>query len=79
LTPHLSESNWIPSVCQSLWHIVSSQTNPQSSSDWVSGVQYSIGSKVSYNSNNYVCIAPHFSESNWTPSVCPSLWKVVSS
>jgi hypothetical protein len=38
-------------------------------------VAYSIGQKVSYNSELYQCIQAHTSEPNWEPSVVPALWK----
>jgi hypothetical protein len=42
-------------------------------------VAYSLGQKVQYNGEEYQCIQAHTSESTWTPSAVPALWKDLGS
>lgn len=45
--------------------------------EWKQGVNYTIGARVTYQGRTYQCINKHTSQSDWTPSTVPSLWKVV--
>ncbi len=38
-------------------------------------VSYSVGQKVAYNGEVYECLQSHKSQSDWTPSAVPALWK----
>jgi hypothetical protein len=38
-------------------------------------VAYSLGQKVDYNGEVYICIQAHTSESTWMPPVVQALWK----
>jgi len=42
---------------------------------WNVGVNYTIGTVISYKNNNYKCIQAHLSQSDWQPSNVPALWQ----
>ncbi|WP_394840271.1 hypothetical protein LVJ94_25635 [Pendulispora rubella] len=45
--------------------------------DWSTGVAYSIGKVVRYNSKSYECIQAHTSQPAWNPEAAASLWRLV--
>lgn len=46
--------------------------------EWVAGKAYAVNDRVRYDGTLYKCIQAHTSQSDWTPSATPALWKVVS-
>ncbi|MBC8062400.1 MAG: anti-sigma factor domain-containing protein [Clostridiaceae bacterium] len=42
---------------------------------WTVGINYTIGTVISYNQNKYKCITTHISQSDWQPSNVPALWQ----
>ena len=44
---------------------------------WQSGVSYSIGARVLYESVLYRCLQTHTSQDDWTPTAAVSLWAKV--
>lgn len=38
------------------------------------GHYYTAGERVEYNGAVYVCLQPHTSQADWTPTAAPSLW-----
>ena len=45
---------------------------------WVIGKAYAVNDRTQYNGTLYKCIQAHTSQSDWTPSATPALWKIVS-
>lgn len=45
---------------------------------WVTGNAYAVNDRVRYDGTLYKCIQAHTSQTDWTPSATPALWKVVS-
>lgn len=45
---------------------------------WSTGAAYAVGDRVQYNGTLYKCIQAHASQTDWTPSATPALWKTVS-
>ena len=45
---------------------------------WVVGKAYAVNDRAQYNGTLYKCIQAHTSQSDWTPSATPALWKIVS-
>jgi hypothetical protein len=42
------------------------------------GVSYTPGQYVTYNGIVYVCLEPNVSQSDWTPTAVPALWKATT-
>ena len=47
---------------------------PQSGGSWAIGVNYTVGSVVTYNGHSYKCQIPNTSIDGWQPSNVPALW-----
>lgn len=45
--------------------------------EWQSGVSYKIGDRVCWSDNLYKVLQDHFSQSDWTPDVAPSLFSII--
>ena len=45
---------------------------------WETGVAYTLGDRVKYDSLLYKCVQAHTSQSDWTPDITPALWTRVS-
>ena len=45
---------------------------------WVSGIEYSQGDRVTFDGLLYKCVQSHTSQESWTPTAAPSLWTVIS-
>ena len=49
-------------------------TTPPGSTTWAAGVQYSVGSVVTYAGVSYRCLQAHKSLPGWEPPTTPALW-----
>lgn len=49
--------------------------DPTPGGSWAVNVSYKVGQKVTYGGAEYECIMAHTSNSAWTPSATPSLWR----
>lgn len=72
LQAHTSQSNWKPPNTPALWQLV---TVPNPGGNWSSGASYSIGDKITYNGQEYICRQSHVAQSDWTPPATPALWE----
>lgn len=45
---------------------------------WEVGKAYAVNDRVRYDGTLYKCIQAHTSQTDWTPSATPALWKTVS-
>ena len=45
---------------------------------WEAGKVYATNDRVRYNGTLYKCVQAHTSQTDWTPSTAPALWKIVS-
>jgi hypothetical protein len=68
---HTSQSDWTPDTTQSLWRPIA---EPSTTDEWQSGVSYSVGDQVVYNSIMYECLQAHTSQLGWEPPNVPALW-----
>lgn len=51
--------------------------HPEVFEEWAAGENYVAGDKRRHGGTIYVCLQPHTSQSDWTPSAAVSLWAKV--
>ncbi|KNB17712.1 hypothetical protein FOXG_15172 [Fusarium oxysporum f. sp. lycopersici 4287] len=73
LQRHRSHPGWEPPHVPALW----ATPTPCGVTAWEVQTQYKIGSKVTFERENYQCQEAHISSEGWTPLATPSLWNKV--
>ena len=46
--------------------------------EYIAGKWYYTGDKISFNGNNYICIAPDGAVCTWSPAEYPAYWELIT-
>jgi len=63
--------NWTPTQATNLWY----RPTPSGIGAWRARTRYVVGSEVTFNGDRYRAITTHVSQSDWIPSITPTLWQ----
>jgi chitodextrinase len=69
---HTAQSDWQPPDVPALWQ----QPTPEGVPAWTVNTSYVVGSQVTFNGQQYVCIQAHTSLTGWDPVSVPALWQL---
>lgn len=72
----VSDPGWIPPNVPALWLVY--RKNADQLLDWVAGEPVSVGTRRTYDGDEYECIQAHVTQSDWTPPAVPALWALVA-
>ncbi|KAG8792404.1 hypothetical protein FRC17_008604, partial [Serendipita sp. 399] len=89
IAPHLSHPRLTPTDTPSLWAAVDEPDTKATASFTTAGAEaftdnvlswkvdqnYKVGDRVKYQGIIYACLQAHKSQTDWTPSLTPALWK----